>query len=402
MKVLVMSDAHILRDETDGSYWCNTAVHGYDFWKRYLSAFDAVNVVARTNRQDTVDRQKCIRADGPGVRFIELPFVRGASAYVKNYFHIKRLMRNIITDEECGVFRLPSLPTFMLLSNYRKLKRPYAIEVIIDPEDGYQENSIAKNLLKWKLRHECLRANGVSYVTKDFLQGKYPSHSIKYSADAQHFDSYYSSINLSQEFFGAPRKYEDFQGRALKIIHVTSAINTDIKGHTTLLNAVKLLGDYGIPYELACIGDGDKRKYYEEMSKSLGIAGQVRFLGLFSKKSDLRDLLLNSDIKVFPSKAEGLPRVLIEAMATGLPCLSTPVNGIPELLDSKYLFDPLDAAGFASKLRDLYNNPQELEEMSNANFVRAKDYVNTVLDERRKVFYSKLRSLAKDSGVHGR
>ena len=54
MKVLVVSDAHIFRTE-DNKFWCNTAMHGYSFWCRYLEVFEQVAVIARvkeiTNRE---------------------------------------------------------------------------------------------------------------------------------------------------------------------------------------------------------------------------------------------------------------------------------------------------------------------------------------------------------------
>ena len=61
--------------------------------------------------------------------------------------------------------------------------------------------------------------------------------------------------------------------------------------------------------------------------------------------------LKKNDVFIFPSKSEGLPRAVIEAMAVGLPCLSTPVGGIPELIDEEYLFDPLDEMGFTNAIK---------------------------------------------------
>lgn len=395
MKVLVMSDAHIFKCDADGSYWCPTAVHGYDFWKRYLEVFDEVHVVARVKHLDTIDPKANIRADGAGVSFIELPFIRGAKGYLKHFFRLNSLLKNIISDEDCGIFRLPSLPTFMLLKQFKKFHRPYAIEVVIDPKDGYRYNKIAQFVMTRKLKKECYRANGVSYVTRDFLEKKYPSYSIVHGEDETHFDSYYSSINLQEDFFHYGRTFHDFGRNPLRLIHVASAINSDIKGHTTLLNVVKKLKDEGINITLSCVGDGDLRPHYEKMAADLGISDIVSFKGLFSKKADLRALLLESDLVVFPTQAEGLPRALIEAMAVGLPCLSTPVNGIPELLPSEYMFDPFDVNGFAEKIKSLRSNPSELQKMSEMNIKKAEDYLNYKLALRRNEFYRKLSSLAK-------
>ena len=396
MQVLVMSDAHIVKESTSGTYWCRTAVHGYDFWKRYLDVFDEVNVVARVQVLEKVDHSVYTIAEGPGVHFTELPFIRGTKGYILNYFHLKRIMKTIIKDEECGIFRLPSLPTFMLLSEFKKHKRPYAIEVIVDPADAYKSNTIAAFLLTHKLKSECRKANGVSYVTRFFLEKKYPSKSILVKKEsAQYFDSYYSSIKLDKDFFGKPKKFQDITDRPINIIHIASAINSDVKGHTTLLKTVSKLKKQGIAVTLRCIGDGDRKSYYEDMARNLGITDCTFFLGLFSSKEDLRNELAKSDLFVFPSQAEGLPRVVIEAMAVGLPCLSTPVNGIPELLSGENLFDPFDVDGFVNRIKFLKSNPIEMEKMSEENFTKAFEYDNSILQERRNVFYKKLRLLAK-------
>lgn len=394
MKVLVMSDAHIVREEKSGTYWCRTAVHGYDFWKRYLDVFDEVNVVARVQVIDDIDESLYTKAEGPGVHFTELPFVRGTKGYIKNYSHLRRIMKTIITDEDCGVFRLPSLPTFMLLDEFKKTKRPYAIEVIVDPQDAYKSNKLATYILTYKLKNECLKANGVSYVTQFFLEKEYPSHSIKYGESEKYFDSYYSSIKLDKSFFGTPKKFSGIENRTIELIHIASAINSDVKGHSTLLHVVAELKKRGVDVRLRCIGDGDRRQYYEDMAKTLKIDDIVIFLGLFSNKQDLRKELINSDIFVFPSQAEGLPRVVIEAMAVGLPCLSTPVNGIPELLDEENMFDPFDVQGFVNRIIELKNDSEEMERISQKELEKASEYENSILQNRRNEFYQKLKRLS--------
>ena len=395
MKVMVMSDAHIVKVDGKEGYWCRTAVHGYEFWKRYLEVFDQVEVVARVQHVSNDDTEEFTRADGNGVAFTELPFIRGSKEYIRNFFKLNSLLKKTVGDSDCAVFRLPSLPTFMLLKWYKRTGRPYAIEVIVDPKTAYKTNTPAKLVLTKKLKDECMLANGVSYVTKDFLEKEYPCYSLINGEDASHFDSYYSSIDLPAEMISEPRKYGSGL-KSIKIIHVASAINTDVKGHSTLLKISKKLIDMGFNIKVVCVGEGDRKQFYIDKTKEYGIDDKVKFVGLFSRREDLINLLNESDIMVFPSRAEGLPRALIEAMACGVPCLSTPVDGIPELLENEFLFDPDDVDGFVNKIIEIKDNPQKLDDMSLRNVTVAKEYTSEKLKQRRNAFYRKLRDSVEE------
>lgn len=396
MKVIVISDSHIVK-LPDNTYWSRLTMFGYEFWKRYLSVFDDVVVVSRVKNKHDLDREEYVRADGPHVEIKELPFIRGAKEYVKNVYQMKKAIRDVFesSDDDCAIFRLPSIPAFMMLREYKKSKKPYGFEIIADPMDAYKENKIAQKIFTRRLKKECKQANGVSYVTQFFLQKRYPSYSIINGTDKNHFDTYYSSIDLREDFFYKEKEYP-LKMSSVKLIHIANAINSDIKGHTTLLNIVKILSDKNIDVSLTCVGDGDRRKYYEDMAAGLGISDKVKFTGLISSKEALRDLLIESDLFVFPTKAEGLPRAVIEAMAVGLPCISTGVNGIPELISDKYLFEPLEAEAMAGKIEKLINNSSELSEMSKANIMKAKEYINTKLNVRREEYYKTLKNMCID------
>ena len=104
-------------------------------------------------------------------------------------------------------------------------------------------------------------------------------------------------------------------------------------------------------------------------------------------------MLIESDMYVFPTQAEGLPRGILEAMAVGLPVLSTPVGGIPEVVERKYLFNPNDVEGFANMICYLADNPEEMNNISHKNFNKALEYKNSILQQKRDIFYQKLIKL---------
>ena len=179
------------------------------------------------------------------------------------------------------------------------------------------------------------------------------------------------------------------------MVHTANNINNDVKGHDVVIEVVKKLNDLGIDASVTFIGDGDLRPELEKMAEVLGVGASVTFTGLLGSVMEVREKLLEADMFILPTKAEGLPRAVIEAMAVGLPCLSTPVNGIPELLETEYMFDPLDVGGFTNKIVDLLKQPEELNRVSARNIEKAKEYEETVLQKRRMEFYIKLKQLAE-------
>lgn len=392
MEVLVVADAHFYKTP-DGKYWAKT-IYGNHFWQRYLSVFEKVAVASRTKHVDEIDTNKYLRVDGPNVRVIELPFLRGMKEYLKSYFELKKGAKIAIEDASTAIFRLPSVVADLVLDQYKKTGKPYSIEVVADPFDAYQSNKIAQKYYTKKLQQAALNANGVSYVTQNYLQSKYPSSAKIEGESLQKFESFYSTINLNSSYFGEPRKYSANKSK-YTIVHTANSINSESKGHITVLKIVKSMREKNFSVDVIFIGDGTKRDYFEQLSIEYGIADYVSFTGLLPSSNDVRDVLLKGDIFIFPTKAEGLPRAVIEAMAVGLPCLSTPVNGIPELLPQEYLFDPNNVDGFTGKLIDLINNPNKMETMSKVNIEKAKEYSYEILSKRRKLFYEKLLNISE-------
>lgn len=112
--------------------------------------------------------------------------------------------------------------------------------------------------------------------------------------------------------------------------------------------------------ELTIVGDGPDRGKLEKQVSELKLDSIVRFVG-YQSQANIRRYLQATDIFVLPSFAEGVPVSLMEAMASGIPVISTQVGGICELLkdgESGYLVAPGDTTQLAHRIKKLYSSPE--------------------------------------------
>jgi colanic acid/amylovoran biosynthesis glycosyltransferase len=132
------------------------------------------------------------------------------------------------------------------------------------------------------------------------------------------------------------------------------------KGQALLLEAVAALFADGRPVHVRLVGDGPDRRWLEGRAAELGIASSVEFAG-WVDQTRLMELYGETDLFVLPSLAEGIPMVLIEAMAMQIPCVAPCITGIPELIEpgvDGMLFAVADVGDLSQKIRDLLESPE--------------------------------------------
>jgi glycosyltransferase involved in cell wall biosynthesis len=107
---------------------------------------------------------------------------------------------------------------------------------------------------------------------------------------------------------------------------------TPAKGQVLLVQACAQLRQRGVPFHLTMVGDGPDRTRVEAEIAEHRLQSHIHLTGSLTQQG-VRAELARADAFVLPSLAEGIPVVLMEAMASYVPCISTPVNGIPELIE---------------------------------------------------------------------
>lgn len=139
-------------------------------------------------------------------------------------------------------------------------------------------------------------------------------------------------------------------------------------------------------------GVGSEKQKMEALAAELGIADKVHFLGF---RKDIKELMNISDIFLFTTLQEGLPRSMMEAMASGLPCVASKIRGNTDLIENNvggYLCDPDDVRTFADVLAKLVSNEALRANMAKTNLEVIKQYdVHIVENEIRDIYREAIR-----------
>jgi len=160
------------------------------------------------------------------------------------------------------------------------------------------------------------------------------------------------------------------------------------KGLSVLLEAIKLLTAENKRIECLVVGDdfySDRKRKYEEVVQAMNLGSHIRFLGAVPQ-STLMDLYKDCDafvlpcLKTYNGKMDGIPVSLMEAMAIGLPVISTKISGIPELIeDGKegLLVKPRDTEGLAKAIQLLIRRQIDVEKITIAARMKVEKEFNS-------------------------
>jgi glycosyltransferase involved in cell wall biosynthesis len=368
----------------NGHVWTDSQ-YDMSFWARYLSVFEEVLIVARARYVDQ-PLQEWKRVDTPNIKLHVIPHYIGPLDMVKKYLKVKDAIQALAVIKGKFILRVPGVIGSLVAKMLLKNRKTFAVEVVGDPEEVFSKASSSHRLrlyFKWlftkRLINEVQKSIGASYVTQSTLQKKYPVANGVYS-------TYYSSIELPNFFFELSRP----SSTKLRLLFIGS-LEQRYKGLHILLDALKALKDNGQSFDLTVVGDGRESASYKKQSEELAIQENVHFVGSVSERERIGSYFEQSDLFILPSLTEGLPRVVIESMAAGVPCIASNVGGVPELLPSDNIFEPNSVEALSSKLTQFTENPEAFIERAIEARVSAETYKTIELERRRNEFYEHIR-----------
>lgn len=166
------------------------------------------------------------------------------------------------------------------------------------------------------------------------------------------------------------------------------------KNTETLIKAISALENGNV--KLILCGDGEQREYLERLSAELGLENQVIFLG---NVANMQKVYRAVDVLASASFREGLSRTVMEAMASGLPCVISKIRGNTDLIeDGKggFLCDPTDFKAYSEAITVISQDATLRDSMKNENLKRIKEFnIPTVVSETKKI-YGEVRKDYKD------
>lgn len=311
--------------------------------------------------------------------------------FLENFFNIIRLLKK----SDYIVVRLPSfLGIFVLFLNIF-FKKKYFVELVGDAEDSLVFRKSKKNYLYLLMvsffvffnKIFVKNASGIIYVTKFNLQNKYPSKA-KLNKGISDVVLNVENVKKDLEFY-KKKNIDSFK------IGLIGSFNNEYKGIDCAIQAIHELKVLGFDVNLHILGAGRLQDNYANLATQLGVSDSIFFDGSLAGGKAVFEWLDTLDIYIQPSKTEGLPRALLEAMSRGLPIVASNVGGIPELINSNWLIAPNDSKNLAKKIQILMNSHDVRFHLGNENYKVSCEYDFDILSFQRKEFWDNARRMVQ-------
>jgi glycosyltransferase involved in cell wall biosynthesis len=360
---------------------------------------DEVSVIARRRAADRSDTPRTqSRLEDVGARFVlELPdFGKGRLAgwaecisLLMNPKYMQRL-REVMSKSDFIYTDAPALEAFMAARAAHQLDRFLVMEMR------------AETILNRKYMRQRFGLPGPVYaavfdhmfsvVRRQSLAGLYISDSLRDRFPvAGGYQEVISDVHLIDEAFGQPRHFATVARRFLYVGHLERVKRVD-----WILLALWRVREY-LPEDWVfdVVGDGPEQNVLGRLAYNLGIQDHVKFHGRLKWGAPIFEIYQSADLLLMASLTEGASRAMLEAMAAGLPVLSTAVGEARELLDPQAVSALDDVEVYSRHLAGIATNRAMLTRLSRQNWQRSQDYRYSKLISRRKEFYARAIGLRK-------
>ncbi len=388
MKATFIHDHYFAYNPKNGKYYDGSGgAFTENLWNRYLAVFDFLEVVGRSSM---LTSSQLVVSSSKNVNFHLIENVNGVKNLLLNKEAVKSQLKEILATTDFLIIRLPSTLGKWAFEICKRTDKKYVLEIVGDPFEAYLfHGSFLGKLIApieyLRLKAVVANAKSVIYVTQNKLQERYPCKNNSVGI---------SNVRLmSQSTAGEVRNYYLKDNKKFTI-GLIGTFHVKYKGHREALLALKKLIEDGFDNViLNLVGTGDS-SWIKDLALKLGIANNIIIKGsLKSGNEGVIPFLDSLDLYIHPSKTEGLPRVIIEAMSRGKVCLSSDVGGTSELLDKEYLHDAGDWRKLSLQIKTIIHfSKKERISIGLENLNTSNNYLESTLQNIRRAFLNKIIS----------
>lgn len=315
-------------------------------------------------------------------KIVEVPDITSINGIIKNRKKAKEIVEEEVKKCDFVIARLPGFIGAYGVKYARKWQKPYFIEMVGCPLDALWNHSLRGKMLApfmYLYTKKILKdSQNTIYVTNEFLQKRYPSKGMQIGC---------SDVEIVIEKSVIEKRIKKINDMDKNIISLGTigTLNMKYKGYDTVIKAISELNKKGNKkYYYKIIGAGNK-SWIEYNINKYKMEKYVEIFEAVPHNQISEWLDKEVDIYIQPSRTEGMPRALIEAMSRACPAIGSNAGGIPELLDDKYIFRKNNWKQLSEKIVLLHQ--EEMKNQSNRNFNISEQYEKIKLEKIRKEFY---------------
>lgn len=370
MTITMFSEARLSTTDSETVVSTDPMMQGLA-WQRALMGETSVTLAAR------------VQEDGSGNGGL----VAGAIVRLPYYVGIRKMLLSLpalvaaidaaVAGSDLVCVKLPGVIGTIAASRAVRRQIPFTAEVVGDIGEvlragvGGRLGRLLSPIATHQTRNTVRKASAVRYVTKFAMQERYPAGPN--AKQVVHTDVVIDDQEIER----------DTEGVRPGLIVSVGSQEQDYKGHDVLLRALSELVPSQPLLHLELIGSGRYQPTLRALVQQLGLTGRVTFSGYVTDRDELMSRLDRAEIFALPSRTEGLPRALIEAMSRGLPCVASSVGGVSELLDAEATCPPGDVPELVLRLKRLLTDQDFRIAQSARNRTVASEYSRTKMKSSR-------------------
>jgi len=378
MRLAMVKDGRLLRYK-GGMYTIDTSYRFVSHLAKFVEAVDLYAVLTDVGDENDISGHPQVTFP-ENVRVVPTYYYRSVVDYYRNLPGILRnnwrLFKSGFAEADAVFLSLPSTNSIPAYEAARKAGTPVVTEVV-----GYQGSVVAKGdryrgALRWaawtvSLIHNRLFERILSGSREVFFLGTELRNAYRTGGASSHIT--FLSLVEDADIIG---REDFFPEGELRLVYVGRLSHE--KGLYHLLDAIPSIRDNTDKrVSLTLCGSGPEMDGLKQKASSMGLSDMVRFRGFVSMGEELNRELDGSDILILPSVSEGIPKVLIEGMARGVPVIASRVGGIPDIVAdgvNGILIEAQSPGAIVDAVRGLAADPTLMRRLSDGGAAFAREH----------------------------